>query len=308
MPPTPPSPVLDDFQVGYVPATASGSNGTALGKSDDATAIVANALQVGYRFLDCAQFYGNEKAVGRAIRSSGIARSQLFIASKVWGDNIYEGSKAVRAQVLRSLDDLQIDYFDLYLVHWPVPGKHVAAYATLQDLRKEGKIRSIGVSNYAVEDLNELLDSSMVDVVPAVNQIEVNPFLYRKKTIDYFRKRGVAIQAYRALRQGKEFRNPVIVRLARKYNKSPAQILGRWCVQKDIIYVTKSTRKDRMVENAQIFDFELDNDDMSALEALTTRTNLQAFEALYRKCVVRDTPLEESTSLRSVLSRRVTVE
>ena len=291
------------YKVGFVPSSATGSVGVDSGSADDAEDIVKEALHVGYRFLDCAQFYGNERAIGRAIRDSGIKRSDIYLTSKVWNDTIYRGPNAVRAQVLRSLSDLGTDYLDLYLIHWPVPNKHVDAYKMLVELQREGKIRSVGVSNYTIEDFKEL-QAAGVEVVPAVNQIEVNPWLYRRNTVAFFQKHGVLIQAYRALRQGKEFENPLIQRLSRRLKRSPSQILGRWCIQNRIAYLAKTTKRARMLENAQIFDFALTQEDMIALGGLTTPENLAAFRELYFKCVVRDTPL----SRKKAEARRITAE
>ena len=225
------------YKVGFVPASASGSAGVATGEGGDAKEIVQVALELGYRFLDCAEFYGNEAAVGDAIAASGIPREELFLASKVWSDTVYAGRSAIRDQVARSLSELRTDYLDLYLVHWPVPGKHVLAYKHLEELRAEGKIRSIGVSNYTIEDYDELMQHAIVP--PAINQIEVNPFLYRRKTIDYFQSQGVAIQAYRSLFAGqgkKALSDSVVTAIATQHEKSAAQVLGRWCVQKGLIY------------------------------------------------------------------------
>jgi diketogulonate reductase-like aldo/keto reductase len=281
------------YKVGFVPASATGSGGMAAGEGGDAKEIVQTALELGYRFLDCAEFYGNEAAVGEAIAASGVSREELFLASKVWSDTLFAGRSAIRDQVARSLADLRTDYLDLYLVHWPVPGKHVLAYKHLEELRTEGKIRSIGVSNYTIEDYDELMQHATVP--PAVNQIEVNPFLYRKKTIDYFQSQGVAIQAYRSLFAGqgkKALSDPVVTAIASEHDKSPAQVLGRWCVQKGLIYLPKSEKEARMIENAAVFDFELTVQNLAALDALTSQDSIDAFAALYRKCVVRDTPLE----------------
>jgi len=206
---------------------------------------------------------------------------------------------------------------DLYLVHWPVPGKHVDAYKTLLNLKKEGKIRNIGVSNYAVEDYKDLLSAGVTgDDRPAVNQIEINPFIYRKNTIDYFKSEGVVLQSYRSLRgkcrygtyraptsaflrisltfsssflDGKAMENPILKDLGAKYKKSAAQILGRWCVQHGFVYTPKSVKIERMVENAEVFDFELSEADMTTLDELTTPDALETFKALYQKCVNRDT-------------------
>lgn len=187
-----------------------------------------------------------------------------------------------------ALADLGTDYVDLYLIHWPVPGKHVEAYKTLEKLQLEGKIRNIGVSNYAVEDYVELLEGG-ITTRPAVNQIEINPFLYRKNTISYFRKEGVVLQSYRSLRDGKAMDHPVLVRIGAAHSRTPAQILGRWCVQHGFVYVPKSVKVERMAENAKVFDFELTEEEMEELDGLTTAEALDTFKALYQKCVNRDT-------------------
>uniref|UniRef100_A0A7S1EHG2 NADP-dependent oxidoreductase domain-containing protein n=1 Tax=Hemiselmis andersenii TaxID=464988 RepID=A0A7S1EHG2_HEMAN len=296
------------YKVGFIPASASAAAGgaeAAGGTEKTARECVKEALGVGYRFLDCAQFYGNEKEVGLAIKDSGVPRENLYLASKVWTDKIYEGRAAVREQVLKTLADLQTDYLDLYLVHWPVPGHHVEAYKELEALLEEGKVRSIGMSNYAVEDYKELREATSVK--PTINQIEVNPFLYRKKTIDFFQAEGVQIQSYRALRDGKAFQDPTVLELAGKYGKSAAQILGRWCVQKGIIYIPKSVKKERMEENADVFGWELEGGDVARLDALTTDSSLQAFKELYIKCVVRDTPMAGTEEAEKVINKDITV-
>eukprot|EP00541_Cyclophora_tenuis_P017558 CAMPEP_0116564676 /NCGR_PEP_ID=MMETSP0397-20121206/13439_1 /TAXON_ID=216820 /ORGANISM="Cyclophora tenuis, Strain ECT3854" /LENGTH=330 /DNA_ID=CAMNT_0004091293 /DNA_START=28 /DNA_END=1020 /DNA_ORIENTATION=- len=277
------------YKVGFIPASASSavsSGDTTIQRT--AKECVVDALDCGYRFLECAQFYGNESQVGEAIAESKIDRSDLFICSKVWTTTIEQGPDAIREQLDKSLADLKTDYLDLYLIHWPVPGKHVEAYKTLEELKRQGKIRGLGVSNYAWEDYVELKESGL-EFLPLVNQIEINPFLYRSKTIDNFQKEGVVMQSYRSLRDGKAFDHPTLLELASKYDKTAAQILGRWCVQKGFIYVPKSVKKERMVENAQVFDFELSDQDMSTLDALTTNDATDIFVQLYRKCVNRDT-------------------
>lgn len=283
------------YKVGFIPASASSTSASSEPTTVERTAeeCVSDALSVGYRFLECAEFYGNESEVGKAIKSSGVPREELFICSKVWTTTIEKGPEAIRAQLEKTLSDLGTDYVDLYLIHWPVPGKHVEAYKTLEILQEEGKIKHIGVSNYAVEDYQELFAEG-IKVKPAVNQIEINPFLYRKNTIEFFKKEGVVLQSYRSLRDGKAFDDPTVIEIAKSHGKSSAQILGRWCVQKGFVYMPKSVKKERMVENAQVFDFELSEGEMDKLDALTAKDAFATFEGLYRKCVNRDTSKDGS--------------
>lgn len=285
------------YKVGFIPASASSAVAAAVDDTATTTTVpeqrtaqqcVQDALQVGYRFLECAEFYGNEGEVGKAILASQIPRQDLFLCSKVWTTTIEKGSDAIEAQLDRTLADLGTNYIDLYLIHWPVPGKHVDAYNTLLRLKDAGKIRGVGVSNYAWEDYVELKEAGVTDL-PVVNQIEINPFLYRKNTIRKFQDEGVILQSYRSLRDGKAFDDLTLVKIASTKGRTPAQILGRWCIQKGFIYVPKSVKMGRMVENAQVFDFELSNEEMSVLDSLTTPEAVQTFVGLYRKCVNRDT-------------------
>ena len=181
------------------------------------------------------------------------------------------------------------DFNYRYLIHWPVPGKHVAAYKKLQELQAAGKIKGIGVSNYAWEDYVELKEDEDITELPVVNQIEINPFLYRKNTIAKFQEDGVVLQSYRSLRDGKAFEDPTLLKIAEAKGKTVAQILGRWCHQHGFIYMPKSVKKERMIENAQVFDFELTDEEMAELDALTTPEACLTFRDLYRKCVNRDT-------------------
>jgi len=277
------------YKVGVVPASASAGGAVTRTTAE----VLEDAIAVGYRMFDCAQFYANEPGVGQAFKASGVPREDLFVVSKVWNNTVYDGADAVRAQVDKSLADFQTDYIDLYLVHWPVPGKHVAAYQELEKMVDEGKIKSIGVSNYTVEDYQQLIAAG-VKHKPVVNQIEINPFLYRKNTIQFFKAEGVVMHGYRALRTGKEMQNPTVLAVAGKHGKTVAQVLGRWCVQQEIVYIPKSENKGRMVENAAVFDFELDSDDMDKLGGLTSAENIADFVKLYKKCVVRDCPLQET--------------
>lgn len=172
------------YKVGFIPASASSAVAAAAPTSVERTAeeCVTDALSVGYRFLECAEFYGNESEVGKAIKASGVPRKELFICSKVWTTTIEKGEDAIRAQLEKTLSDLGTDYVDLYLIHWPVPGKHVDAYKVLEKLKSEGKIINIGVSNYAVEDYKELIENG-VSVKPAVNQVSHDLFVFFSKTL-----------------------------------------------------------------------------------------------------------------------------
>jgi diketogulonate reductase-like aldo/keto reductase len=279
------------YKVGYVPPSSSEAAALIGQPQRSAVQIMMDALAAGYRFLECAEFYNNEAEIGQAILDSAVQRSDLFLCSKVWTTTIEKGPAAVRAQLDKTLADLRTDYLDLYLIHWPVPVHHVTAYKTLIELRNEGKIRGIGVSNYAWEDYLELKnDPDIADSdLPLVNQIEINPFLFRSVTIQKFRDEGVVLQSYRSLRDGKAMADPTLQALASQYQKTPAQILGRWCVQHGFVYTPKSAQVHRMLENAAVFDFELTAVDMATLDALTTPQALDNFRDLYRKCVNRDT-------------------
>eukprot|EP00559_Dactyliosolen_fragilissimus_P005104 CAMPEP_0184855008 /NCGR_PEP_ID=MMETSP0580-20130426/362_1 /TAXON_ID=1118495 /ORGANISM="Dactyliosolen fragilissimus" /LENGTH=329 /DNA_ID=CAMNT_0027349415 /DNA_START=264 /DNA_END=1253 /DNA_ORIENTATION=+ len=288
------------YKVGFIPASASSATTASTScsnddKKEDRTAedCVTDALAVGYRFLECAEFYGNESQIGAAIIKSGVPREDLFLCSKVWTTTIEGGPEAVRAQLAKTCNDLNTSYVDLYLIHWPVPGKHVEAYKTLLELKKEGKIKNVGVSNYAWEDYLELKEDGVSDEdLPVVNQIEINPFLYRKNTIQKFEADGVVMQSYRSLRDGKAFNHPAIVKIAEENKITPAQVLGRWCVQHGFAYIPKSVKKERMVENAEVFNGDgllLTDEQMEVLDNLTDADTLKTFEALYRKCVNRDT-------------------
>jgi diketogulonate reductase-like aldo/keto reductase len=217
-----------------------------------------------------------------------VPRDELFLASKCWTTTIHKGPEAVQAQLEKTLKDLGVDYIDLYCIHWPVPGKHVAAYQQLEKAQAAGLVRSLGVSNYAVEDFEELMESAAV--VPAINQIEINPFLHRSKTIAFFESKGVKLQSYRSLRDGKSFGDPTVVAVAAKHGRSAAQVLGRWCVQHGYIYIPKSVKRERMAENMRVFDFELDADDMSKLDALTTPEALANFVAVRPHCGTQHPP------------------
>lgn len=226
---------------------------------------VLDAIEVGYRLIDTAQAYGNEEAVGKAIKKSGINRSEFFITTKVWITNY--GYEKAKQSVEESLEKMQLDYLDLVLLHQPF-NDYYGAYKALVDLYKEGKIRAIGVSNFYPDRLVDL--SIFSEVKPAVNQVEVNVFHQQKEAKIYNDKYGVQMEAWAPFAEGRNnmFSNPVLKAIGKQYNKSVAQVILRWCLQRGIVPLSKSTKKERMKENINIFDFELTSEDMEKISSL----------------------------------------
>jgi diketogulonate reductase-like aldo/keto reductase len=225
---------------------------------------VAAALQFGYRHIDTARIYGNEADVGAAVRSSGIPRDQIFVTTKLWNeDQGYE--RALRA-FDASLKRLGFDYVDLYLLHWPVAGKRLDSWRALEWLYGEKRARSIGVSNFLVPHLEELL--SKAKQVPAIDQIELTPFLQRRETRALCRKHGIVVEAYSPLTHGRRLDHPVLVEVARRLRRTVPQVLLRWSIQHGHVVLPKSTKPERIAENGRIFDFVLDEGAMKKLDAL----------------------------------------
>jgi len=225
---------------------------------------VKSALKVGYRHIDTASLYGNEESVGRAVRNSGVPRESVFVTTKLWNsDHGYEA--AIRA-CESSLRRLGLGYIDLYLIHWPVPERRSESWRALTELQRRGLCRAIGVSNYTVRHLEELLDGS--DVAPDVNQVEFNPFLYQKELLRFCDGHDIQLEAYSPLTRGYRFRHPTVVEVARHYSKSPAQVMIRWSLQHGLVVIPKSSRPERILENSEVFDFEINSDDMVKLDSL----------------------------------------
>ena len=222
---------------------------------------VFHALQTGYRHIDTAKFYGNEKDLPAAIKRSGIPREHVFITTKLW-NNDHGYDKTIKA-CHQSLKQLGMPYMDLYLIHYPVRKLRHESWRAMETLYEEGKCRAIGVSNYTIRHLEELLQTSKT--VPAVNQVEFHPYLYQKELLDFCRTRNIRIEAYSPLTKGKILNDPKLLDMALRYNKSAAQILIRWSLQHELIVLPKSTRPDRIRENADVFDFEISAEDMNAL-------------------------------------------
>jgi diketogulonate reductase-like aldo/keto reductase len=243
---------------------------------------VRTALDAGYRHIDTAAFYGNEASVGKAIRDSGIAREAIYVTTKLW--NSAHGDPAHALD--RSLSKLKMDYVDLYLIHYPVP-ERLRSWHVLEDLRGRGKTRSIGVSNFTIRHLTELL--AKTGTPPAVNQIELHPYLYQRDLLEYCRKNRIVVEAYSPLTHGERLDDPKLVAIARKYastrmpantvaagvaNKSSAkpgaistaQILIRWALQHDAVVIPKSADRQRIIEDADVFDFAISETDMRTLD------------------------------------------
>lgn len=232
---------------------------------------VYEALMAGYRLIDTAAGYLNEEAVGRAIIRSGIPREELFITTKLWvQDAGYESAKLAFA---KSLKKLQLDYLDLYLIHQPF-GDYYSAWRAMEDLYREGNIRAIGVSNFLPDRLMDLIVHN--EIVPAVNQVETHPFYQQIESAAFMKEQGVQHQSWAPFAEGKGdlFNNDVLASIAEKHHKSIAQIVLRWLVQQDIVTIPKSVRKERIIENINIFDFELSADDINRITSLDTGETL----------------------------------
>jgi 2,5-diketo-D-gluconate reductase A len=229
---------------------------------------VSVALEVGYRHIDTAEMYRNEKGVGEAVRASGLDRADVYITSKL--NNGFHAPDDARRAFAKTLSELGSDYVDLFLIHWPLPtlydGDFVSTWKTLEEFREDGRARSIGVSNFQVEHLQRLADES--DVVPAVNQIELHPYFLNDEVHAYGRAHGIATEAWSPIAQGKVLDNPAIVEIADRLGKSPAQVVLRWHIEHGYIVFPKSTTPARIKENFELFDFQLEPADVAKLDAL----------------------------------------
>ncbi len=225
---------------------------------------VAAALEVGYRHIDTARIYGNEADVGAAVRDSGVAREQVFVTTKLW--NADQGYEPALRAFDASLQRLGLDYVDLYLLHWPVAGRRLDSWRALERIHEQGRARSIGVSNFLLPHLDELL--SKASTAPSVNQIEVTPFLQRRETRALCAGNGIVVEAYSPLTHGQRLDDPVVANIARRVGRSAAQVLLRWGLQHDLVVLPKSTKPARIAENGALFDFTLDHRAMAELDAL----------------------------------------
>jgi 2,5-diketo-D-gluconate reductase A len=235
---------------------------------DRTAAAVKAALEIGYRHIDTAEMYGNEQGVGQGIRDAGLDRADVFITSKL--NNGFHKPDDARRAFDKTLGALESDYVDLFLIHWPLPtlygGDFVSTWNVLEEFAKEGRARSIGVSNFQPAHLDRLAAES--DTVPAVNQIEVHPYFTNEEVRKYGRDHGIVTEAWSPIAQGKVLDDPVIERIADAAGKSPAQVVLRWHAQRGDIVFPKSVSPDRMSSNFELFDFELDKSEMDAISAL----------------------------------------
>lgn len=225
---------------------------------------VRAALRLGYRHVDTARIYGNERDVGEGVRSSGVPRDQVFVTTKLWNDD--QGYDTALRAFDESLERLGLDYVDLYLIHWPVAGKRADSWRALERLFAEKRARAIGVSNFLVPHLEELLGSAKV--LPAVNQIEVHPFLQARETRAFCASHDIVVEAYSPLTHAKRIDHPVITEVARRAHRTNAQVLLRWGIEHGMVVLPKSVNEGRIKENAAVFDFELDAGEMRRLDAL----------------------------------------
>ena len=237
---------------------------------DECERCVLDALSVGYRHIDTAQSYFNEEEVGAAIRKSGVPREEIFITSKVWIEHY--GYEECRASVLESMRKLGVDYIDLMLLHQPF-ADYYGAYRALEDLYDEGKLRAIGISNFYPDRMVDIV--SFARIKPMVNQIETHPLNQRVEDHKWMEKYGVQHEAWASFGEGKGglFTNPVLTEIGAKYGKSAAQVMLRWALQRNIVVLPKSTHKERMIQNLDVFDFALTDGDMAAIAELDTKTS-----------------------------------
>ncbi len=233
-------------------------------EGDQVVNSVKWAIEAGYRSIDTAALYQNEEGVGQAIKESGVLREELFITTKVWNSD--QGYDTTLQAFEKSLSKLGLDYVDLYLVHWPVKGKYKDTWRALEKLHEDGKVRAIGVSNFQIHHLEDLLADAKVR--PVVNQVELHPLLSQVELRNYCKEQGIQIEAWAPLAQGRLLDNPTLQAIADKHGKSIAQVLLRWDIQSGIVTIPKSIKKERIVQNADIYDFELSVEEMKQIDDL----------------------------------------
>jgi diketogulonate reductase-like aldo/keto reductase len=231
---------------------------------DEVVQSVKAALKAGYKSIDTAAVYKNEEGVGLAIKEAGVPREELFVTTKVWNSD--QGYESAIQAFETSLEKLGLEYIDLYLIHWPVKGKYKETWKALETLYKEKKVRAIGVSNFHIHHLEDLLQDA--EIKPMVNQVELHPLLNQAELRDFCKKQEIQIEAWSPLAQGELLENAPLKEIAAKYSKSAAQVILRWDLQNEIVTIPKSVKEHRIIENADIFDFELSAEDMDKINGL----------------------------------------
>jgi len=233
-------------------------------KGRDAENAVLWALEAGYRHIDTASIYRNEESVGDALKSSGIPRDEIFVTTKVWNDD--QGYESTRAACRESLKRLQLDYVDLYLIHWPNDDLTEETWKAMIELRQEGLCRSVGVSNFGGKRLDRLISCS--DVVPVIDQIEMSPFLSQRQVRRFCADHDIAVEGYSPLTRGQRLNHPVLAEIGKHHGKTSAQVMIRWGLQKGAILFPKSIHRERILENRDVFDFEISEEEMELLDKL----------------------------------------
>ena len=231
---------------------------------EEVETAVETALKAGYRSIDTAAIYENERGVGNAIKASSVPRSEIFLTSKVWNSD--QGYQSTLAAFDASLEKLQTDYLDLYLIHWPKGQRSAETWKAMEELYEKGRIRAIGVSNFLVHHLNNFLPNCKI--IPAVNQVEFHPQLIQPELLKYCQKKGIQLEAWSPIMKGNVTKIPTIQELAKKYNKTEVQVVLRWDIQKGVVTIPKSVTPERIISNADIFDFELEPEDMAKIDGL----------------------------------------
>lgn len=231
---------------------------------EEAQRAVRHAVELGYRHFDSAAVYKNEADLGQALKDTGIARDEVFVTTKLWNDD--QGYDAALRAFDASLEKLGLERVDLYLIHWPKEGERKESWRALEEIYKSGRARAIGVSNYTIPHLEELL--AHCQVTPAVNQVEFSPFLFQRDLLDFCRQAGIQLEAYSPLTRGKRLDDATLTAVAQKHNKTAAQVLIRWAIDHQVVVIPKSVTPSRIEENAAVFDFELDGEDLTRLDAL----------------------------------------
>lgn len=231
---------------------------------DETYNAVRFALEAGYRHIDTATIYGNEESVGQAVKESGIPREEIFITTKLWNEDMRQDRQEEAFH--ESLQRLQTDYIDLYLIHWPVKDKYVSSWKIMEKLYKAGKIRAIGVSNFKSHHFEEL--EKQAEIMPVINQIELHPMFTQEEVVEYFVKRNIHIESWSPLGRGAYFDDPILTALAEAKNTTVAAIILRWHLEKGYVVIPKSVHKDRIISNSQLYDFALTPEELKKIDSL----------------------------------------